>query len=46
MEAQRDDPQLQRMIGKANIALDDEGVIRFQHRTCVPNVAEVEKEVL
>ena len=34
------------MIGKANIALDDEGVIRFQHRTCVPDVAEVKKEVL
>ena len=46
VEAQRDDPQLQRMIGKANIALDDEGVIRFQHRACVANVAEVKKEVL
>ena len=46
VEAQSDDLQLQRMIGKANITLDDEGVIKFQHRTCVLDVAEVKKEVL
>ena len=46
VKAQRDDPQLQTMIGKANITLDDEGVIRFQHITCVPDVVEVKKEVL
>ena len=34
------------MIGKTDIALDEEGIIRFQHRVYVPDVAEVRKEVL
>ena len=46
IEAQRDDSQLQKLVGKTDIALDEEGIIRFQHRVCVPNVAEVRKEVL
>ena len=46
VEAQRDDPQLQKLIGKTDIALNEEGIIRFQHRVCVSNVAEVRKEVL
>ena len=46
VEAQRDDPQLQKLVGKIDIALDEEGIIRFQHRVCVSDVAEVRKEVL
>ena len=46
VEVQRDDPQLQKLVGKVDIALDEEGIIRFQHRVYVPDVAEVRKEVL
>ena len=31
VEAQRDDPQLQKLVGKVDIDLDEEGIIRFQH---------------
>ena len=46
IEVQRDDPQLQKLVGKIDITLDEEGIIRFQHRVYVPYVAEVRKEVL
>ena len=46
VEVQRDDLQLQKLIGKIDIALDEEGIIRFQHRVCVSDVAKVRKEVL
>ena len=46
IEAQRDDPQLQKLVGKVDIALNEEGIIRFQHQVCVSDVAEVRKEVL
>ena len=46
VEAQRDDPQLEKLIGKTDIALDEDGIIRFQHRVCVLDVAAVRKEVL
>ena len=31
IEAQQDDPQLQKLVGKTDIALDEEGIIKFQH---------------
>ena len=34
------------MVGKTVIALDEGGIIRFQHRVCVSDVAAVRKEVL
>ena len=40
IEVQRDDSQLQKLVGKTDIALDEESIIRFQHRVCVPDVAE------
>ena len=37
---------MQKLVGKIDITLDEEGIIRFQHRVYVPDVAEVRKEVL
>ena len=34
------------MIGKSGVAHDDDGVIRFQHRVCVPEDAELRKQIL
>ena len=37
---------MQKLVGKTNITLDEEGIIKFQHQVCVSDVAEVRKEVL
>ena len=40
------DPRLLELVGKAGIARDEDGVIRFQHRVCVPDVVDVREHVL
>ncbi|MQL68355.1 hypothetical protein Taro_000618 [Colocasia esculenta] len=46
IEQQKADPRLLELVGKADIARDEDGVIRFQHRVCVPDLVDVREHVL
>ena len=46
IEQQKADPRLQELVGKASIARDEDGVIRFHHRVCVPDMVDVHEHVL
>ena len=46
IEQQKADPRLLELVGKAGIARDEDGVIRFHHRVCVPDLVDVREHVL
>ena len=46
IEQQKADPRLLELVGKAGIARDEDGVIRFHHRVCVPDIVDVREHVL